>query len=270
VTGEQLPVMLPAQSEIELTLSIDASRRASLSIYIPALDETIDTQFESTIQKTEDVVDLMSDVEQAREVAEKIESGEGSLDVSVFKSELNEVERLLNNRGNDVDVKVLARQKLQKTFIALDKIEATNKWPELEAKLDAAMARLLANDQRYGDEKSQQLVKDYLNRLHHAKSENNYNVGLQLLDEIYSLSFAFRSQDIDLWISIIKNYDQEFETTEWTEKNEARRVLNDAKNLIDGNPSKSSVEVAVRTLWSLMPKEKRDAAKRASDDILRQ
>jgi len=270
VTGEQLPVMLPAQSEIELTLSIDASRRASLSIYIPALDETIDTQFESTIQKTEDVVDLMSDVEQAREVAEKIESGDGSLDVSAFKSELNEVERLLNNRGNDVDVKALARQKLQKTFIALDKIEATNKWPELEAKLDAAMARLLANDQRYGDEKSQQLVKDYLNRLHHAKSENNYNVGLQLLDEIYSLSFAFRSQDIDLWISIIKNYDQEFETTEWTEKNEARRVLNDAKNLIDGNPSKSSVEVAVRTLWSLMPKEKRDAAKRASDDILRQ
>jgi hypothetical protein len=40
--------------------------------------------------------------------------------------------------------------------------------------------------------------------------------------------------------------------------------------MIATNPSKSKVEEAVRTLWSLMPKEKREAAQRASDDILRQ
>lgn len=270
VTGEQLPGMLPAQSEVALTLSIDASRRASLSIYIPTLDETIDLQFESGSQKTEDVADLMSDVVQAREVAENLESGKKSADVSELKNELNEVERLLNNRGNDIDVKVLARQKLQKTFIALDKIESANKWPELEADLDSEMVRLLANDQRYGDEKSQQMVADYQNRLRYAKSEKNYNAGTQLLDEIRSLSLAFRRQDIDLWIKWIKIYDQDFDKTEWTEKHEARRVLNDAKNMIEDNPSKSSIEKAVRTLWSLMPEEKAEVAQRTSDDILRQ
>jgi molecular chaperone DnaK len=270
VTGEQLPAMLPAQSEVELTLSIDASRRASLSIYIPTLDETIELQFESSTQKSEDVTDLLGDVEQAREVAEKLESGEKSADVSEFKNELNEVERLLNNRGNDVDVKVLARQKLQKTFIALDKIESTNRWPELEAELDSAMEYLLVNDQRYGNEKSQQLVSDYQKRVRHAKSEKNYNAGKQLLDEIHAFSFALIGQDIGLWMSWIKEYDQDFETTEWTDKREARRVLNDAKSMIATNPSKSKVEEAVRTLWSLMPKEKREAAQRASDDILRQ
>ncbi len=270
VTGEQLPAMLPAQSEVELTLSIDASRRASLSIYIPTLDETIDLQFESSTQKSEDVADLMADIEQAREVAEKLESGEQPADVSEFKSELNEVERLLSNRGNDVDVKGQARQKLQRTFIALDKIESTNRWPELEADLDSAMEYLLVNDQRYGNEKSQQLVADYQKRVRHAKSEKNYNAGKQLLDEIHAFSFALIGQDIGLWMSWIKEYDQDFETTEWTDKREARRVLNDAKSMIATNPSKSKVEEAVRTLWSLMPKEKREAAQRASDDILRQ
>ena len=270
VTGEQLPAMLPAQSDVELTLSIDASRRASLSIFIPTLDETIELQFESSTQKAEDLVDLMSDVEQAREVAEKLESGEQAPDVSDFKTELNEVERLLNNRGNDVDVKVLARQKLQKTFIALDKIESTNMWPELEAKLDAAMEHLLINDQRYGNDKSEQLVSDYQKRLRHAKVEKDYNAGKQLLDELYAFSFALIGQDIGLWMSWIKEYDQDFETTEWTDKREARRVLNEAKSMIATNPSKSKVEDAVRTLWSLMPKEKREAAQRASDDILRQ
>ena len=71
-------------------------------------------------------------------------------------------------------------------------------------------------------------------------------------------------------MSWIKEYDQDFEITEWTDKREARRVLNDAKSMIATNPSKSKVEEAVRTLWSLMPKEKREAAQRASDDILRQ
>jgi hypothetical protein len=36
------------------------------------------------------------------------------------------------------------------------------------------------------------------------------------------------------------------------------------------NPSKSKVEEAVRALWELMPKEKREAASRASDEVLRQ
>ena len=270
VTGEQLPAMLPAQSEVELTLSIDASRRASLSIYIPTLDETIDLQFESSTLKSEDVADLLADVEQARGVAEKLESGENSADISEFKNDLNEVERLLNNRGNDVDIKVMARQKLQKTFIALDKIESTNRWPELETELDSAMEYLLVNDERYGNEKSQPLIADYQKRVRHAKSEKNYNAGKQLLDEIHAFSFALIGQDIGLWMSWIKEYDQDFETTEWTDKREARRVLNDAKSMIATNPSKSKVEEAVRTLWSLMPKEKREAAQRASDDILRQ
>lgn len=270
VTGEQLPAMLPAQSEVKLTLSIDASGRASLSIYIPTLDETIDHQFESSTQKSEDVSDLLMDVEQAREIVEKLESSEQPANVSEFKNELNEVERLLNNRGNDVDAKFLAREKLQKTFIALDKIESTNMWLELEANLDSAMEFLLINDQRYGNEKSLQLVADYQKRVRHAKAEKKHNAAKQLLDEIHAFSFALVGQDIGLWISWIKEYDRDFETTEWTDKREARRVLNDAKSMIATNPSKSKAEEAVRTLWSLMPKEKREAAQRASDDILRQ
>ncbi len=270
VTGEQLPAMLPAQSEVELTLSIDASRRPSLSIYIPTLDETIEVAFESSNQKGEDASILLEDIEDARDLAEKLEASDSSPNVTGLKSDLDEVERLLNNRGKDFDVKIQARDKLKKVFIALDKIESAKKWPELEANLDSAIEYLLVNDQRYGNEKSQQLVADYQKRVRHAKSEKNHNAGKQLLDEINAFSFALIGQDIGLWMSWIKEYDQEFETTEWTDKRVARRVLNDAKSMIATNPSKSKVEEAVRTLWSLMPKDKREAAQRASDDILRQ
>jgi molecular chaperone DnaK len=270
ITGEQLPAMLPSQSEVELTLSVDASRRRSLSIYIPTLDETFDLQLESNTQKAEDVRTLMDDIELARDIAKKLASTEQSSEVDEYKSDLDELERLLSDRGNDYDTKVGARDKLQKTFIALDKAESSNMWPDLDSKLDAAMEQLMVNDERYGDEKSKQFVADYQKRVRNAKSEKDYNAGKRLLDELISFSFALIAQDIGLWMSLIKEYDQEFEATDWTDRREARRVLNDAKSMIAINPSRSKVEEAVRTLWSLMPKEKREAAQRANDDILRQ
>jgi molecular chaperone DnaK len=270
VTGEQLPAILLAQSEVELTLSIDASRRPSLSIYIPTLDETIEVAFDSTNQKGEDASILLEDIEDARNLAKKLDASNSSPDVTRLKTDLDEVERLLNNRGKDFDVKIQARDKLKRVFIALDKIESNNKWPELEAKLGSAMENLLVSDQRYGNEKSQQLVADYQKRVRNAKSEKNYIAGKQLLHEIDSFWFSLVEQDIGVWKSWIKKYDQDFEKREWTDKQEARRVLNDANSMITNNPSKSEVEEVVRTLWTLLPKDKRDASQRTSDEILRQ
>jgi hypothetical protein len=132
------------------------------------------------------------------------------------------------------------------------------------------MENLLVSDQRYGNEKSQQLVADYQKRVRNAKSEKNYIAGKQLLHEIDSFWFSLVEQDIGVWKSWIKKYDQDFEKREWTDKQEARRVLNDANSMITNNPSKSEVEEVVRTLWTLLPKDKRDASQRTSDEILRQ
>jgi len=269
INGEQLPALLPAQSDVELTLSIDASRRASLSIFIPVLDETIELKFESSTQIAEEVSVLMDDVEQARDIINKVGASENPADTSVHEADLDEIEQLLSNRGNDYDTKILAREKLKKIFISLDKVEASNQWPEIETKLAGAIEHLLINDQRYGNEKSQKLVAEYQKRVREAKSEKDIKVAKQLIDELFAFSWSLIQQDIGLWMSWIKEYDQEFDTIQWTDKREARRVLNEAKSMIAINPSKNKVEEAVRSLWALMPKEKGEAARKASDDILR-
>jgi molecular chaperone DnaK len=268
VNGEQLPALLPAQSDVELTLSIDASRRASLSIFIPRLDETIEVKFESSTQIAEEVAVLQDDVEQAREIIDKIGASENPADTSVHEADLDEIEQLLSDRGNDYDTKILARDKLKKISIALDKLEALNQWPEIESKLDGAIERLLVNDQRYGDEKSQKLVAEYQERVCEAKCGKDVKVAKQLIDELSAFSWALIQHDIGLWMSWIKEYDQEFETIVWTDKREARRVLNEAKSAIATKPSKNKVEEAVRALWALMPKEKSEAARKASDELL--
>ena len=71
-------------------------------------------------------------------------------------------------------------------------------------------------------------------------------------------------------MSYITDYDESFETVAWTDKREARRILNDAKNMIATNPSKSDTYQAVHTLWLLIPNGNSEVAQQASDYILRQ
>lgn len=266
ITGEQLPALLPAGSTVELTLSFDASRRASLSIYIPLLDETIEARWDSASIQAEDICSLRQDIEQARELAEQL-----SDHADVFKQakDIDELERLLSQR-TDADTKITVREQLQKIFIALDRMQAASQWPKREVELEEALEHLVTTNERYGDSRSQQMVTEYHKRVRQAKVQQDMASSKQLLDELFAFSFALVQQDIGLWISFIKEYDQDFDTTDWTDRREARRVLNDAKAMIAVDPSKDQAENAVRKLWSLLPKGQGDAGQRVNTHLLRQ
>lgn len=62
----------PEGSEVELTPSIDASRRAKLSVYIPLLDETIEATWESSSQSGEGSETLQQAIKEAVELAETL------------------------------------------------------------------------------------------------------------------------------------------------------------------------------------------------------
>jgi molecular chaperone DnaK len=266
ITGEQLPALLPAGSAVELTLSLDASRRASLSIYIPLLDETIEARWDSASIEAEDIGVLRQDIEQARALAEQL-----SDDADVFRhiQDIDELERLLSQR-TDFDTKIQVRDMLKTVFIALDRMQAANQWPKREVELNNALEHLVTTHERYGDSRSQQMVTDYHKRVRQAKVQQEMASSKQLLDELFAFSFALVQQDIGLWISFIKEYDQDFDTTDWVDRREARLVLNEAKVMIAVDPSKEQAENAVRKLWSLMPKGQSDAAQRVNTNLLRQ
>ncbi len=269
LTGEDLPALLPSQSDVHITLSIDASRRISLSIYFPTIDETIERTFESMTQGAEDTSVLNEDLELARDIVSKISLSDTPADVSKQEVDLDSIEELLSNRGNDSDIKDEVRTKLQKAFIELDKIESTLQWPAIDKALDDALENLLLQNERYGNDKSQQIVSEYHERIIQVRKAKDINIAKQLIDEMFSFSFALVQQDIGLWMNWIKDYDQNFETINWNDKRDARSILNNAKSMMATNPSKSKIEDAVRQLWDLLPKDKREADSKSSDEILR-
>lgn len=268
ISGEQLPALLPANSDVDLTLSMDASRRPKLSIYIPAIDETIEGDLESNIQ-TEDANTLQEDLSEARTLIEQIKTNANPEEVCKIEKEISNLDLKLENRRSETDSLIEIREELRKAFIHLEKMELAGRWPKVEADLDSAMEHLLVTDQRYGHEKTQELVGEYQRKVRAAKREQNIKVAQQLIGEIGALSFDLVREDIGLWISYIKHFDQVFETLEWKDRREAKRLLNDAKALIASNPSKSKLEEAVTSLFALLPRERQESVRKLSDEVLR-
>ncbi|OGT19193.1 MAG: hypothetical protein A2V90_03760 [Gammaproteobacteria bacterium RBG_16_57_12] len=268
ISGEQLPALLPANSDVDLTLSIDASRRVKLSIYMPAIDETIEIDLESNIQ-TEDANTLQEHLSDARSLIEQIKANTNPEEVSKNEREINNLDSKLENRRGDFDSLIEIREELRKAVINLEKLELSGQWPKVEADLDSAMENLLVTGQRYGNEKAQKLVGEYQDKVRAVKREQNIKAAKQLIEEIGALSFALVREDIGLWISYIKRFDQDFETLEWKDRREAKRLLNDAKALIASNPSKSKLEEAVKSLFDLLPRERQESVRKLSDEVLR-
>jgi molecular chaperone DnaK len=270
LTGEDLPAMLPAGSEVQVTVSFDASRRPSYSVYIPALDETIERKGERDIQQTETADDLRRSIDEALELAAVLEETIDDPILEAGRLELEELTELVEGRSDDVQTKLQARERLRKTFIALDRLEQSAQWPKVAEELTEAMEALSLNGERYGNEKAQELIAQYQKRCNHVIADKDVKVAQALTKELGMASFALIQQDIGLWMSILKDYDRDFESTEWTDKREARRLLADAKSMLATNPSKNKVETAVRALWNLLPPGKEPAAdQRVSKELLR-
>lgn len=268
LTGEDFPALLPEGSEVEVTVNFDASRRITYSVFVPSLDDTVERTGDRDVQKTEGADALLSDIEDARLLVNKLEENGDPVALAKSTKQLDEMERLLEAR-NDVNTTLDVRESLKKTFIALEKQEAARQWPSMEQELSNVLEHLQTNQQRYGDSQSKSLMAEYERRVAVVKAAHDYRGAEGLAKEMRMFAFSLVAEDIGLWVSWLKEYDEEFDTTEWTDRRTARRTLDDAKAMVATNPSLARAQQAVRALWALQPPSALVGDKRISDELLR-
>jgi molecular chaperone DnaK len=269
LTGEDLPALLPEASDVEVTVSFDASRRVTFSVYIPSLDETLERKGDRDVQKTESSHSLLADIEDARLLVNKLEETGDPVVLTKSSEKLAEMERLLEARKDDVNTTLDVRESLKKVFINLEKQEAASQWPTVEQHLDGALTYLHTNQQRYGDGQSKALMAEYDRRVTIVKAAKDYRAAEGLAEEMLTFAHALTFGDIGMWVSFLKEYDDEFDTHVWTDRRAARRVLDEAKVMIATNPSLQRAQQAVRSLWALQPPSALAGDKRINDELLR-
>jgi molecular chaperone DnaK len=250
ITGEDIKNYLPADSEVELTLEIDSSRRIKFSAFFPYLDQTIDLTVPTNIQKNVDADYLSEQINIAREKVEEVG------DPSDIEQNLDEIEEILENGKGDPNTRTQVMERLREELTKIHKLEEDMEWPSIEDELDDTISRLKITIQRYGDEKTTQLMPKILNQVESVKKQKKPKLAKELMDQLNAMNWAIidKGAGIALDISIIKGFDDDFEMNQWSNRSKARQLINEAKESIFSNKAtRESLRQILDELFKLLP-----------------
>ncbi|HYX06547.1 MAG TPA: hypothetical protein VE912_07415, partial [Bacteroidales bacterium] len=271
ITGENLPQFLPANSDVEVALEVDTSRRIKFSAFFPYLDETIELNVPEQRQIEYNADTLKLEIIRAKESLAILSAEDFLTDSAELKKiefELAEIEFLLENGKGDYNTKTQVMERLREALKMIAKISEGNEWPKVEDELHWLLDRMKNNCQRYGNNKAINQAEQFEIQANIIFKQMSVKIAKDLMEEIRSFNFSLVRDDIGFWINYIKNFDSKFATHEWKDPANARRLIDEAKQIISNNPSKTKIEEIVRELFSLLPEEEKVTISANDDSTL--
>jgi len=259
ITGEDLPKLLPEGSDVDLTAKIDTSERMSVSVYFPVLDFTYDLEVPtSTLQKEIDASWLENEINKAQQTLQLLRQ-EGSTTsqnkLIQLEDEISEIKTRFEQKRDSYDRKKDCRDSLLRSLIKLDSIQDSNEWPKIEEELKDVYYRLEATNEEYGDDKTTPIVAQFKKQIPEIIAETNVKVAQEMIDNMRHLDFAMVDKGLGAQMEIIllQNFNDDFDTLDWSDRSRARMTLDKGLQLAADNPSKDRLRQVVMELYKLLP-----------------
>lgn len=259
ITEEDLPKLLPEGSDVDLTLKVDTSGRVTLSAYFPLLDFTYDfepdrdfvqgeinaTWLESEINKAQQTLNLIKQ-EGVYSDQEKLNS---------LDAEILETKKRFEQGKSDYDRKKDVLDSLRRSLKKLDEIQASSEWPKTEEELKDVFYRLEETNQKFGNDKTNAIVEQFKEQIPEIIKEKNVKVAQEMIDNMRQLDFALVDQGLgaQFEIALLHNFNDDFDTLDWKDRNRARMTLDRGFQIAANNPTKAALRPIIIELYNLLP-----------------
>ena len=260
ISGEDLPGLLAEGSDVDLTVKVDQSERISLSAFFPALDFTHDVEVPSdSTQKEIDAEWLDAEINKAQHTLNLINQ-EGKYsdqdELDKLDSEISETKKRFEQGRGDYDRKKDVLNSLRRSHKKLDEIQSASEWPKIEEELKEVFYRLEKTNQEFGNEKTTAIVEQFKNQIPGVIKDKEVKVARELIDNMRALDFALIDQGLGAQMEImyLKNFNDEFDTLQWKDRNRARMILNRGLEMAAApNPAKEQLRPVIIELFKLLP-----------------
>lgn len=252
ISGADLPALLPENSDVDLTINIDKSQNVNVQAYFPYLDYTAEISVPRDTVQSVETSWLENEIRKAKGSIEELkEEGLNSKQLEEVESEVEELEQKFDNNRYDVDNKQEVLTNLRKSLKVIDELGKKDEWENLEKELKEEFYRLEKANKDLGDDKTTSIVQELRRKLESVIPTKDVKVGKVLLEEINSVFFQLTM--IYQLIGFIKNHHQNFGMYHWKDSQRARRLLNDAMQIINEAPDKDRLHPIVVELINLLP-----------------
>ncbi|MCH8487775.1 MAG: Hsp70 family protein [Candidatus Cyclonatronum sp.] len=258
ISGEDLPALLPENSLVELTISLDKSQDLKVTAFFPYLEFTMEIEVPKGGSDSVETNWLSNEIRKAKGAFSELSSDENQTNtqkLNKVKEQLEEIENKFEKSRNDVDVKQEVLTNLRKTLKLIDELTETSEWPKLEEELKEAYYRLEKANKDLGNEKTTEHVTNLKKQLEEVIRAKEIKLGNVLLDEINSLYFQLTF--IYQLIAFIRHHNQSFDLYRWRDRSKARTLLNQGLQKIGERPDAEELHPIVIALIELLPPDER-------------
>ena len=269
IVGMDISKLLPKNSEVNLFLEVIRDGVMKMSVDIPYLNDTIDIEFDKQEQKEEDDSWFEDKISEIKEEIIQLEENNESLDpnkIKKIKSEVDEAQNNYESRKNDSDTRMKTRDDLRKSFIKLDKLEQDTSWPNTEKALKDAYYKIEEQNNQSQNDKLAAELQRIKAQMETVINKRDSKMAEELISELTLLSIGLLESEhgVALYISLLQNFNEDFDSQPWSDKSKARVILDKGLSEAALNPSKERILSYCRELWKLLPNQNESSR----DDIL--
>ncbi|MBI3072468.1 MAG: Hsp70 family protein [Deltaproteobacteria bacterium] len=268
IHADNLRRTLPAGTEVEVTIEVDASGSVRAQAYVPLADQvfekivTIATPIADPERLAETLWAERARLSKARRAAADLGATAAvglsrDLDDAVIELEI----AIDAAKGGDTDAAQQAVRRLLDLQMRVDDVEAALKWPEVEKEVDRALARARMAVISAG----QEIEREHFERLQAevvtAREKRDVHAVEWKGDELHQLAWAIESRDPATWMA---EFDYLASTPSRFTDGEAAHRLIEAGQKIRGHESGGKIDElkqTVRSLWKLLPADEQDRVK---------
>ncbi|MDC1505626.1 Hsp70 family protein [Winogradskyella sp.] len=270
LNGNDIPRLLPKGSEVNLFLEVVKDGVYNLSIDIPFLNDTIEKIFEKHEQQAEDDSWFMGQFKNIEVEIAAFEKQNDSFDkdrLEQIKTNVKASKAEFESRKSDYDTRMKVRDDLRKQYTALDNLTNISAWPISEQELKSTFYELETKAASSDDSSIRSAFDTLKIRMDRVLSSKDVQEAKELKSDMGTLYVQILDNEhgVELFISILMNMNDDFDSQPWTDRSRARNVLNTAMKEVMANPSRARALSYCQQLWGLLPNPKEADFR---DDIL--
>ena len=259
---------LPAGSEVEITLKMDASRIVSLEAYVPLLDEEFKFPINLNDRPTPDAEfleqDFNAEVKRFRDVRAKAADAQGETAEQLVQSVedsplMQEVKELVAAAKGDPDAAGNCERQLLILKLKLDEAADALEWPALVADARKEIDDLDTVAGRSGSQSQKDKAAELAQEIEDIITDRKMDRLRKKIDQVLHLYWEIVFAQPGFWVNQFQRMEKE--QTKMTDQTRASRLLGQGRDCMAKN-NVTGLQSIVRQLWDLLPREVVEAVRR--------
>lgn len=251
ITGDEVGQLIPAGSDVDITIKVDRSQMLRFEAFFPVSGETVEKEIEITARSVVSSYELeMLKVAVNNKLrALRSSSSINSAETAEADKMISDINNRFDGEKSSEDGRMHLQADIRRAFLKMEEVEQNHEWDVIEAEIREEFDRLEKANNELGNKYDQQ-VNTLRSQVDMAIRSKDVRQGRAVLDDINSLFIAVTL--IYQLIGFIDWHLKNFNAVQWRDSNRARQLLQQGREIAATNPSENTLHPIVRSVIDLM------------------